>query len=284
MKHQYSYVILRYMHDIVTGEQLNVGVVVYSPQGKYLAASCRQTYQRLSHAFPGLRGENFRSVLRYFQAEIERTADCLWNGTPVKATAIEDIVGRVLPKDDSSFQWSSPGFGVSTDLQKTLDELFERLIVRYDERAPSTRKTDDDVWQQYKKTLEERRVLKYLKPKTIVTRTDEVEFRHAWKNGVWNCLEPVSFDMVQKGSIRDRAHKIIGQVVSIKGGPEKFKVHLLVGKPSSEEVLDTYEKALLNLQTAAGDTLHVVTEEGAAQFVEQFAKEIETHEQLHLMS
>ena len=29
MKHQYSYVLLRYVHDILAGEQLNVGVVVY---------------------------------------------------------------------------------------------------------------------------------------------------------------------------------------------------------------------------------------------------------------
>jgi hypothetical protein len=165
---------------------------------------------------------------------------------------------------------------------RTLDELYERLITRYDEPAPQQRKTDEDVWRHYKKDLEKRSVLKYLKPKVIATQNDEFEFRHAWKNGSWHCLEPVSFDLSRSDGIRDKAHKILGQLTSIKDAREAFKVYLLVGKPRAESMIEIYEKALRNLEKV-GSELQIVTEEDASAFVDKLATEIEVHEQIDLV-
>lgn len=279
MKSPYSYLILRYIHDTVTGEQLNVGVVVYSEKAKYLGACCRPTYLRISQAFPGLHGEAFRSSMRFIQSEIERISESLWRDEVFSdnESNILKVVKKILPKDDSSFQWASAGHGVSTDLSQTLEALYARLVTKYDSAKPSHNKTDEDVWRQFKKDLEKRRLLRYLQPKVINTSDDEVKFEHAWKNGAWHCLEAASFDLSRADAIRDKAHKILGQITSIRDSREKFKVHLLVGKPSSYELTETFEKAIRNLQNH-GEEIEIVREEQSTEFVEKLAKEIEAHD------
>jgi hypothetical protein len=269
------------MHDIVAGEQLNVGVVVYSPKAKYLAALCRPTYLRLSQAVPGIKGESFKATSRFIQTEIERFAERMWSGEANNAVSLSDIVTKVLPRDESAFQWSEEAFGVAADLSKTLDELYERLVTRYDDRVQAVRRTDEDVWRQYKTDLEKRRVLKFLKTKVIATATDEVEFRHAWKNGAWHCLEPASFDLSRSDSIRDKAHKILGQMVRLKEAREQFKVYLLVGRPRNEGMQAVYERTLRNLESKSED-LQIIREDDAQEFVEKFARQISEHEKDHV--
>jgi len=280
MKYPYSYVILRYVHDILSGERLNVGVVVYSADAGYLGASCRPTFLRLSHAFPGLRGEAFKSVSRHIQEHIDKLGETLKSQLSLeeKRRDITALVTSVLPKDESSFQWSEPGFGVSNDLSRTLEELYERLVSRYDEHANSEGRIDDDgVWRRYKRDLEQRRVLKYLKPKRINAAGDEMEYPHAWKNGVWHCLQPVSFDLIRSEKIQEKAHRILGELTSVQDSGEPLKVYLLVGKPQSQAVMSSYERALTILKKATTDK-EIVTEEHADAFVERFAREIEEHE------
>ena len=56
MKNQYSYTysVLRYVHDVTSGEFVNVGVALYAPKARYLGALCRTTYSRLNKVFPGM--------------------------------------------------------------------------------------------------------------------------------------------------------------------------------------------------------------------------------------
>lgn len=273
MKHQYSYLLVRYVHDILSGEQLNVGVVVYSRSAKYLGAICRPTYARLARAFPGLRGDAFKSTTRYLQSAVERLSESasLWDASERNLSdTITELAARVLPRDDSSFQWSAPGLGVSSDLPKTLEDLYERLVTRYDGQDQQERRSDEDVWRDFKKGLETRHLLQHLRPKTVLVKDDEIEFRHAWKNGAWHCLEPVSFDLVRGDSIRDKAHKILGEFTSVKDAQERLKIYLLVGKPQTAGMDDAYEKALGILDKAPTEK-EIVREEDAPQFLDKFA-------------
>lgn len=49
MKMPYSFAVLRYIHNIVTGEFINVGVVLYSPKARFLSALCTARYGRVSN-------------------------------------------------------------------------------------------------------------------------------------------------------------------------------------------------------------------------------------------
>src|SRR6266404_2302575 len=55
---------------------------------------------------------------------------------------------------------------------------------------------------------------------------DEVEFEYAWKNEQWHCLKPLSFNLTAAESIREKAHRWLGQITSVKDTKETFKVYL----------------------------------------------------------
>jgi len=279
MKTPYTYSVLRYVHDITTSEFINVGVVVYSREGGYASALCRSTFGRLSKTFPGMDGDAFKSLMRFVQSRIEEIGDGLKKELPLNGhpATVMDVAHAVLPPDDSSLQWSPPGSGLSENLSQTLEGLYERLVIRYDERPQQDRRSDDEVWRKYRRSLEDRHVLKHLQPKKISVQDDEVEFQYAWKNGVWHCLEPVSFDLSSADSIREKAHKWLGQFLSVKDARESFKVYLLLGEPQHEALQPAFDKAVSILHRLPVPS-EVIRESNAGDFSEQFAREIEAHE------
>jgi hypothetical protein len=279
MKTPFTYSVLRYVHDTTTGEFINVGMALYSREGCYASALCRSTFGRLSKTFPGMDGDTFKRLMRFVQSRIEELGDNLKNELPLTGhpATVMDVAHAVLPPDDSSLQWSPPGGGVTENLSQTLESLFERLVVRYDERPQQERRSDDEVWRKYRRSLEDRQVLRHLHPKKISVQDDEVEFQYAWKNGVWHCLEPVSLDLSSPDSIRDKAHKWLGQLLSVKDARERFKVYLLLGEPQHEALRPAFDKAVSILHRLPVPS-EVIREANAATFSEQFAREIEAHE------
>jgi hypothetical protein len=279
MKTPYTYSVLRYVHDITTGEFINVGVALYSREGKYASAICRSTFGRLSKTFPGVNGESFKSLMRFVQSRIEEIGNGFQNELPLAGfpASIMEVAHSVLPPDDSSLQWSPPGGGLSDDLPTTLEGLFVRLVSRYDERLQQERRSDDEIWRKFRRDLESRKVLRHLQPKTISVQDDEVEFQHAWKNGLWHCLEPLSFDLSSPDSIREKAHRWLGQLLSVKDAPEQFKVYLLLGEPQQESLRPAFDRAISILHRLPVPN-EIIREANAAAFSEVFAREIETHQ------
>jgi hypothetical protein len=134
-------------------------------------------------------------------------------------------------------------------------------------------RSDDDVWKKFKKTLEERNLTRVLRPKKITVQDDEVEFEHAWQNGIWHCLEPVSLDLTAADSIREKAHRWLGQLTSVKESSERFKVYMLVGEPRREGLEKAFEKAVSILRKTPVQN-EIVLERDAEEFSERFAKEV----------
>lgn len=275
---KYSYTVLRYVHDTMTGEFVNVGVALHAPEAGYLSAICRTTYRRVSAAFPGLRGEHFRAVMRHVQARFEQMGERLSAEANASGSqSLLDIARGVLPSDDSSFQWGPVGVGLAADPSQKLEALFNRMVMRYDEQAPSrVRRTDDDVWRNFKRDLEQRRLLRYFEPKTISVQDDEVRFEHAWKNGVWHCVEPVSFDMAAAESIKDKAHKLLGQITSVNGTAEGFRLYMLVARPDDDALMPAFESALSILQKMPCDK-EIVQEDDHAALADRLAQEVDDH-------
>ena len=137
-------------------------------------------------------------------------------------------------------------------------------------------RSDEDVWRNFKRSLEERQVLKHFQPKKIAVQDDEVEFQYAWKNGVWHCLEPLSFDLAAAESIRDKAHRWLGQIASVQGGAESFKVYLLIGAPRQEELQQAFFNAVSILRKIPGEK-EIIFERDAQNLATRIAKEFELH-------
>ena len=109
--------------------------------------------------------------------------------------SIEILLARIIPSDDSSVRFSMPpGVGISSNPDKTLDELFDRYVERYATRPGSSKRDNEDVWKVFREPLEKRELGSILSPKRIVGSNYDYEFQHAWKNEIWHVVEPISFD------------------------------------------------------------------------------------------
>lgn len=279
MNTAYTYTLLRYVHDVVSGEFANVGVVVFAPEARYAGALCRDTHGRISKMFPDMNREGFKSLMRYIEAQIDAAGVRFQGEFPFEALPADAgaLARSVLPHDDSSLQWGSVGGGLCDDPAEKLEELFARYVMRYDDKNLLKTRTDEEVWTQFKRALDERHVTSRLQTKKIAVADDEIEFARAYKNEQWHCFEPVSLDLAQPESIKDKAHRWLGQITSVKDAPERFSVYFLVGSPQSADLKGSYANALKILGKVPVPHT-IVSEEDAGNFAERFKGMVEEHE------
>jgi hypothetical protein len=281
MKTPYSFSILRYVHDPVTQEFVNIGVAVYSPEAGFLRALCATHYARITRMFTKIDGNRFRQLTQYIQEQVSAIGSKmarLPSELPFEpGLAIEQLLARVLPPDDSSVQFSHAGVGLTHDLEKTVVELFERYVDRYSAVADSIRR-DEDVWRStFKEPLERRHVTAYLAPKRIVAPDYDYEFQRAWKNRIWHVYEPVSFDLMDGGSMVEKANRWVGRATSLRDSADQFKIHLLLGEPADSRLQSTFIKAQNILRKMPGKT-ELIREDEAEAFAEEFEREVRQHE------
>lgn len=222
-KQAYSYSVLRYVHDVTTGEFVNVGLALYCPSMRYANAACRTTSKRLTPLFPSLDSNVFRALMRKVQTRFEALHDEVSNQLDLRPYAsVMELAQSVIPQDDSALQWAPMGSGLTSDPDATLEQLFDRFVMKHEETSTVPRRNDEQVWKNFSRELEQQQVLKHFQPKTFTTADDEIKFDRAWKNGVWHCLAPVSFDLSSPESIRDKAHKWLGQITSVDSADLKL--------------------------------------------------------------
>ena len=277
-KAAYSYTLLRYVHDVLTGEFVNVGVVLFVPSEGLISYRMRGTIGRLKGVFPDIERRAFllsmtaaRKGLQLV-AKSEKSAG-LFKGQFDAAA----IARRAIPPDDSSLQWSPSGTGLTTNPDETLKRLFERYVSRYDTHYRA-RRSDDDVWRSVRQKLEERNLAQYLEEKSISGGVDDIVFKHAWKNGQWHVYEPLSFDLVDADGIKTKAREWLGHLSAVVAGgrAEPFKTHFIVGAPRNLTLQHAYHSAVTILQQAPNDP-EVFDENQLDKLVAKIEDEVREH-------
>lgn len=246
----FTYVLLRYRHDPLAGELVNVGVVVHSATDSFLGVKLRRTIRRLTKLFPDINKSDFTSTLNAIERGISRLG---MSGSISLHTSGGDagaLARRVLPDDDQSFVWGDVGSGMTRDPDATLDKLYARFVGLYDDVSRAGR-DDAAVWQPVRERLVERRLADRLQPKVIVSPIDRVEFEHAWKNGAWHCYQPLSFDLASGDNIRDKAARWSGHMTGLSKAAEAIRPHFIVGQPANADLFDDYRKAIELLRASA---------------------------------
>lgn len=271
----YSYSILRYVHDISTGEFVNIALVMHSRDAAFLKYRNKTTTGRISALFPNFKASQFRSLLKLVRSRfrvIEKEFNSglgLWNRTET----LKELLVEAFPKDDSAFVWSEISSGISDNLEVSFDKIFARYITRFDQKNLGHGKSDEDVWRSFKRDLERRNLLGYFEHTTISGKDDEVEFSLAWKNGIWHCVEPISFDLSAQETIRDKAHKFLGQLTSVSDSNEQFKLYIVAAKPRDPQLTDAFERAISILDKIPGDK-EIYTEEQSSILADLFSTQI----------
>jgi hypothetical protein len=275
----YRFCVLRYIHDGVTGEFVNVGIALFSVDVPYLRAKCTIQYGRITRVFDRIDGDRFKQTVRYIEDEVNRTGQKLRQRVLSFAETeptVEGLLKQVLPRDDSAIQFSAPGYGVSLDLESTLAELYERYVERYAGQPDIPSRSDDEVWRVFREALERRSVLGSLTPKAIIAPDYEYEFRAGWKNEIWHVYEPVSFDLVEPTSLVDKANRWWGRSASLAESPERFRLHLLIGEPQNPRLVHAFGKARNILGKMPGSP-DLIMEADADKFAADLEREISVH-------
>jgi hypothetical protein len=280
MRIPYAFSVLRYVHDPVSAEFVNIGVAIYAPDAKYASAICTPYYARLTKIFDRIDGDHFRQITRYLQNRIEEIGDRLKSELPFpeRPGSIDLLLAQVLPPDDSAIQFARPGAGFTEDPEKTLNTLYQRYVEYYTSRPSYPSRDDEEVWRVFKKPLEEHHIVQYLKPKRIVAPNYDYEFKRARKNEVWHTYEPVSFDLMEPTSIVDKANTWVGRITSLSESREKFKPYLLLGEPREPKLRTPFIKAQ-NILHKMPCKHEFVQEAEAEHFARDLKTEVDKHGQ-----
>lgn len=277
MRVGYSFSVLRYVHDPTTQEFVNIGVAVFSAEAKYFRSLCTVNYGRITEVFQKIDGQRFRQISRYIQEQINEAGQFRETSLPFDSIRnIETLLARILPPDDSAFQFSKPGVGLSKNLEQTLHELFHRYVEQYADRIDAPRRSDEEVWRKFKEPMDRVHVTPYLGPKRIVAPSYDYEFQRSWKNEIWHVLEPVSFDLVEAGSILDKANRWVGRATSLMDSSETFRIHMLLGEPADDRLKEAFVKAQNILNKMPGKK-EFVQESEAEEFAEELARNVANH-------
>ena len=279
MKTPYHWITLRYVHDVVTGEFANVGVVVYAPATRFLEARFTSSYERLNLMFVKIDHAHFRALMRYLSNQFEELAIEVRDGleTP-PLNALTEMVRQVLPADHSSLQWSKPGGGFTEDPSLSLQELFIRLVERYVRGQEQQSRSDEEIAKPFKARLERKRVAQLVQPKEIVTPDYHYEFPFARKNDIWHLYQPVSFDLVDPDSIVEKGVRWFGRASALHESDDEFKIHFLLGEPKQAAARKAFDHARHLLEKIPGEK-ELVRENEVESFADSVAEEIVQHEQ-----
>jgi hypothetical protein len=274
----YSYALVRYVHDVVTGEFANVGVILYAPARNHIAFKGTMAYGRLSEFFPGMDGDHFRRMIRTINSrshDLSTTVSGLFKGEVTDQAALE-LANRILPVDDSSLRFTQGGSGLSSDLDSTLERIFERYVDRYTKKPQHQRRSDEVILNSVKPLLAQRKLLDKVEPVVIKAKNYEHTFPIAWRNGKLNACEAVSFDYSDGSYLLEKANTWLGRGVTLFEGAEEFNLHLIVGKPRDPALQASFEKAL-NILDKMPLPHEIVREEEAVKLVEEIEKDLASH-------
>lgn len=247
-KQSYTYTILRYVHDVATGEFINVGVVLHDTKTGVVVHKLRKSLGRVRAAFPNADRYAYQAAIKSVERGIKKISK---KSEPLFASNATSFARKVVQIDDSSLQWSPEGSGLAESLSVALERLYERYVSKYD-RTERTRKTDEEVWKPVRERLVAKGIPVKFEPKVVVGKTDEIEFRHAWKNGTWHAYEPVSLDLADPENIKDKARKWRGHLAAVAddGVLESVQVSFIVGAPGNSDLQPAYAKAIEILKKA----------------------------------
>ncbi len=270
---QYSFVTLRYVHNIVLEEFMNVGVVMYVPGTGRMLSKANPDPERIKGAFPDLKGKSFRNRITSItqgMKSIEQEINAVGKGHDCN-TAL-DCAQLVIPADDSALQWSHIGYGWTPNVDKTFASIYNHLVTRYD-RLGQFHISDIDIWRKVTSAIKRREIKVKFQSIQITGRTDKVKFLHALNSNCWHIYEPLSFDLPAE-CIKDKARRVLGQLTAVKeGATEDVHVHFIVGRPQKKSLMGVYTEALSILDLVPFK--HDIYEDSNADKVVQTMKTID---------
>lgn len=124
-KHLYEYAVIRLVPKVEREEFLNVGIILFSKQSKYLKALFEVDEKRLAIFCEELDKDELCTNLDSFKKICEGSK----NGGPIAQLDLASRFRWLTAVRSSIIQTSRPHPGMTSDLDKTLNRLFTELVL-----------------------------------------------------------------------------------------------------------------------------------------------------------
>jgi len=279
----YQYQLIRYVHDHFTGEFVNLGVVVYSPENNFLTCKTTRKYQRVASLFPDVEGRWVLKVLRDFENRLQITAQRLQDLFSPSQN-LGHVTSKIIPNDDTAIRFSEVQHGVDVDLNAAMDDLFSSLIEKHVDEPKKDTLLDEDVWKEkYKQYFEQYGIVDRLNEHIVKVSDlpeDSITFNRAWKNEIWHCYEPLSFVVKKSDTVKNKILKWSGRLSGLRRAGEELHITLLVSfSAKHKKMLPLLEEYLLKEYNLPDNKLRVdfVTDDNAESLAKSVAEQMEKH-------
>jgi len=265
------------VHEPLSGEFANVGVLLWAPGSRFLGFRASQKFRRLSHFFHGFQQQDYRNLIARIETQFEKLGarlDHSQDVLPFKESpqSARDLALKVIPHDDAALQWSLSGGGMTASPSAELETLFQEAVARHYDSADEARRDDSTIYREfYSRAFESPLVKPFMSEHEITTPFATHLFPQAWKNGVWNVYQPLSFDFKRSENIRHKAHQWESLTRFLTQSPEQPKIHLLLAAPGGDQRA-AYGKAKDLLHASGVVTL--VEENEAADFAQDLQRRV----------
>jgi len=270
---QYTYQILRYIPDQVTGEFVNVGLVLFCAQTNYLKSQMIEKSARVKAVFPELNSRILMGRLAAFTKAIQNISSDEKTLNLIKS--IEEVTKTILAPDDSALQFGPVETGIDINIQNAFNYLYDRLIIKYESQEPTRYLTDSDIWRnEYKSYFKQLEAKKLIVNRKVKTKGNiEINFDYAIKNGKWNYLEPVTFDLSNKSNITDKVFRWMGKLEELSQSDESFNLYLLSKLPDDAELTSFIYERLGN-RSDDNHKIQIIKPEDAQKLADQLMQDV----------
>lgn len=275
----YQYQIVRYLHDQVTGEYVNLGVVVYEPNELFLKAITTKKYSRITAMFPSANGAFISKTLSQFDKAIKSLSKDIEGLFKKPFIDLASITTSILPKDNSALILSEVKYALDIEIEFALKDLYAQLVEKYIHNENKVQSlTDNEVWnKKYKTYFDKYKITSRLIKHSVKTKNDNFIFNKSWKNEIWHCYEPVSFDLQHEDSIKDKAYKWTGRLKELEKTNEKIHLTFLANFPANNSKLTSFIKEAFK-QDSKNLEIELIQENEADLLAKRVSEEIAKHD------
>ncbi|HWK56518.1 MAG TPA: DUF3037 domain-containing protein [Parapedobacter sp.] len=277
----FEYQLLQFQPDKVSGEFLNIGVVVFDVAGQRVAFDLLNSAAGIAQLFSGIPTRYLTKQLHTLYSGLNKIKQSLQNDLPLRQYAsVEEITRAVFPRDDSAVLFSDVRKTLGVDLDTVTAELAHRMItVRHLDKGRDDVKSDRELWAKvYKRYFDERNISQYLVPRTVTTKYAEITFDHSWQNGHVNFFESANFDLLREDSIKNKVRRWAGQIDELATSNEDYHLYLFSQMPTGKPDLAQYINSFLADKSTDKVKVEIVTPDDAAQITDGLKLKMAIHD------
>lgn len=278
---KFQYQILRFCPDKITGEFLNVGIIVFDPIEQDIEFKILKKFGSIGQLMNFSNTRFLLKQLNSINSFLEKTKNnlCKSNLQFTDFKSVQDLSNKSLVKDDSALYFSQVYFSLDVSINHLIDYLSSRLLTISVSEIDNEIKSDKEVWTRlFKKYFDQNEISSYLLPRTIETKYDKITFDHSWKNGHINFFESVNFDLQKEDNIKNKVRRWAGQIDELKTVGENLHLYLLANMPNKNVDMEEYINSFLKDKSSSLVKVEIVNQNEAHKLAKSLKEEIFNHE------